>query len=550
MIIRHMLKKEPEDDHASIFIVPKTLKSTKPDSYIPQHVTLGPYHYRRPELYEMVRYKHAAVRTTHKQLHSIGFEELVEEFKKQEPRIRSSYHKYLDFDRETLAWMMAVDASFLLEFLHINAVRKGSRNLTKVSSGMAYFIDYARTKSDYNPILRDIVMLENQIPLFLLKKILDYQCLSPEIDADDVLYSILMDLCKELSPLKMIHNFQRTRKRVSFSEHFHHLLDFLYSTIVPRLNKEQHSEIDEVVDGDEGSNNPAGDGRKEETFKNCGPVKQVLEFIWKMLSNVNKGPMHSVTKVLASKPVKVVLQLPWEILSRLPGFAILKQPAELFSQGDGDGNPEDDDSSSTNSVDRPPLIEEITIPSVTELHKCGVRFSPTNGDITTISFDVKRVTFHLPKISLDVNTEVVLRNLVAYETSAASGPLIFTRYTELMTGIIDTKEDAELLRERGIILNRLKSDEEVANLWNGMSKSVKLTKVELFDKVIEDVNKYYGSRWKVKAKKFLKAYVFGSWQLLTLLAALMLLLLMTLQAFCSVYSCPRIFNVNTTIEEE
>jgi hypothetical protein len=40
--------------------------------------------------------------------------------------------------------------------------------------------------------------------------------------------------------------------------------------------------------------------------------------------------------------------------------------------------------------------------------------------------------------------------------------------------------------------------------------------------------------------------VFGSWQFLALLAAILLLLLMTLQAFCSVYSCSRIFHINTT----
>ncbi|KAJ8536188.1 hypothetical protein K7X08_034589 [Anisodus acutangulus] len=67
-----------------------------------------------------------------------------------------------------------------------------------------------------------------------------------------------------------------------------------------------------------------------------------------------------------------------------------------------------------------------------------------------------------------------------------------------MNGIIDTAEDVALLRERGIVLNRLKSDDEVANLWNSMSKSVKLTKVQLLDKVIEDVNKFYNGRWKLE----------------------------------------------------
>jgi hypothetical protein len=61
-------------------------------------------------------------------------------------------------------------------------------------------------------------------------------------------------------------------------------------------------------------------------------------------------------------------------------------------------------------------------------------------------------------IGIDVNSEILLRNLVACEASACTGPLVLARYVELMNGIIDTEEDARLLRERGKILNYLKSE--------------------------------------------------------------------------------------------
>ena len=54
-----------------------------------------------------------------------------------------------------------------------------------------------------------------------------------------------------------------------------------------------------------------------------------------------------------------------------------------------------------------------------------------------------------------------------------------------------------MLREKGIIVIRLKSDAEVANLWNGMNKSIRMTKVPHLDRVIEDVNKYYYKRWRL-----------------------------------------------------
>ena len=534
--IRRTLEEELEETievPVCIFNVPKALMVSDPESYTPQQVALGPYHYWRPELYEMQRYKLAAAKRSQKQLQCLYFQNLVDQLIKFEPRIRACYHKYLDFNGETLAWMMGIDASFMLEFLQIYAIQEG-KVITRVSSRMSHLVDYAGRKSAHNTILRDMVMLENQIPLFVLRKMLEFQFSSLEA-ADDMLLSMLVGLCKELSPFKLVEELPK----IPIPD-CAHLLDFLYHMIVPKV--EEPSEIIEVEDHNEDMQG------KEKSSSDSSYGKQLLDVIWNMLSKLNRGPISLIKKVLVSRPVKVVLKLPWTILSNLPGFAILKQPVEyfFFSQDKADVKPEDETSGLNSNINKPPLVEEITIPSVSDLSKAGVKFLPTNGSILTITFDVKTVTFYLPTVSLDVNTEVILRNLVAYEASNASGPLVFTRYTELMNGIIDTEEDVKILRERGIILNRLKSDGEVANLWNGMSKSIRLTKVPFLDKVIEDVNKHYNGRWSVKSGKFFKIYVFGSWQFLTVLAAVMLLVMMAMQAVCSVYSCARILRINTT----
>ena len=537
--IRRTLEEELEDDSevpVSIFNVPKALMASDPDSYTPQQVALGPYHYWRPELYEMQRYKLAAAKRSQKQLQSLNFQTLVDQLIKFDPRIRACYHKYLDFNGETLAWMMAIDASFLLEFLQIYAIKKG-KVIARVSSRMSHLVDYAGRKSAHNTILKDMVMLENQIPLFVLRKMLEFQFPSLEA-ADDMLLSMLVGLCKELSPFKLVEDLPK----IPVPAERAHLLDFFYHMIVPKL--EEPSEIIEVVVDDQNQDMQG----KEKSSSNSSYVKQFLDVIWNMLSKLNRGPISLIKKVLVSRPVKVILKLPWTILSNLPGFTILKQPVEyfFFSQ-EKEVKPENETSGLNNNISKPPSVEEITIPSVSDLSKAGFHFLPTNGTISTITFDIKKATIYLPTVGLDVNTEVILRNLVAYEASNASGPLVFTRYTELMNGIIDTEEDVKLLRERGIILNRLKSDEEVANLWNGMSKSIRLTKVPFLDKVIEDVNKYYNGRWTVKVGKFLKLYVFGSWQFLTLLAAILLLVMTAMQAVCSVCSCSRILRVNTNL---
>ena len=98
-------------------------------------------------------------------------------------------------------------------------------------------------------------------------------------------------------------------------------------------------------------------------------------------------------------------------------------------------------------------------------------------------------TLYLPNVKLDSNTEVILRNLVAFEASVAPGAMVFTRYTDLMNGMIDAEEDVKLLRQSGIICNHLENHGEVASLWNSMGKCVQLTKVAYMDKVIKDINR-------------------------------------------------------------
>ncbi|CAM8909640.1 unnamed protein product [Rhodiola kirilowii] len=540
--VRKNLEEELEDLSeipVSIFNVPKALITCDPELYTPQQVSIGPYHYWRQDVYEMERYKIAAAKRAQRHLKNLKFDKLVEQLIGFESKVRACYHKYLDIDSETLAWMMAIDSSFLLEYLVVYATQEG-KELRRVSSRMTHLVDFAGRKSAHNAIVRDMVMLENQIPLFVLRMVLEFQLLSLEL-ADEMLSSMLLGMCKEFLPFKMTEDLPAVQVSARA-----HLLDVLYHMIVPESGDEEV--LDEVVV-------EVADEKKDHgTCSKCcfslqGNVGDCFGQIWSLLSKMNKGPVIKVLKkIILAKPLKLLVKLPWTVISKLPGFAALKTPIELLFSGGSRKEDQDSDSSSTSnkSKDKPPTIEEITIPSVTELASSGVTFAPTTGSISSISFDTKTAILYLPIVTLDLNTEVILRNLVAYEASHASGPLVFTRYTELMNGIVDGEEDAQVLRDKGIVFNHLKTDREVADIWNGMSKSLRLTKVPFIDKVIEDVNKYHNGRWKVKTKRFMKRYIFGSWQFLTFLAAVIMLLLTTLQAFCSVYSCARLFHLPTT----
>ncbi|XP_008807192.2 putative UPF0481 protein At3g02645 [Phoenix dactylifera] len=510
--IRRVLEEEFEDDDdddhpITITTVPKPLLCSKPEAYTPQYIAIGPYHHRREELHDMERYKLSAAKRTQNQLSNLKFQNLVDLIAKLEHRIRANYYRYLNYNGETLAWMMAIDASFLLEFLQIYSVNEGN-TLQRFSSATPRLIDSIRRTSTRNMLLRDIIMLENQIPLFLLEAILEVQCSSSKI-AHELLHSMLVGFLKDLSPLKMIES----SSCISIIE-YSHLLEFVYYNLVPKI--EEQIETSEETDHDEKSHESAS----------C----------IKWLAGATRDFISSRARAFVFAIIMFLVKLPWRIVSSLPILSILMQPVEHLLSFEMNQNSEPNNEC-PNHGNTTPLLEEIVIPSVTELRNAGIKFSPTNGNLSTIDFNTRTATFRLPVITLDDNSEVVLRNLVAYEASVGSRSLALSRYVELMNGIIDTIEDAKLLREGGIVLNRLKSDQEVAELWNGMTRSIRLTRVRTLDKVIEDVNNYYCSRWRVKIRRFLKRYIVDSWECLVFLAIISFFLVMCLQAFCVTYGC-------------
>ena len=175
----------------------------------------------------------------------------------------------------------------------------------------------------------------------MLRKILQLRYLSSE-SADDLLQAMLMGFCEEVSTFKM----KKNKPMIQASESAH-LLDYLYNTIVPKA--EQRAAITGIDD--------------QEIYSD--DLKKFFSELWKLLS-----------KMILSGPIKFLFKFPCFMLSKIPGFSNLAQPVKnlIFPQ-DNEGNKSDAERSPSNKhMNKPPLVEEITIPSVTDLAKVEVRF--------------------------------------------------------------------------------------------------------------------------------------------------------------------------------
>ncbi|KAJ7970106.1 Plant protein of unknown function (DUF247) [Quillaja saponaria] len=385
---------------------------------------------------------------------------------------------------------------------------------------MSHLVHTSGVKLTKDAILRDVLMLENQIPLVVLRKIFTIICSKPE-SVDEAVNSIFMSFCHALTPLPLDQNCS---SQVVLNHA--HLLDLMYQLIL----QERYPEPCE-----EKGNNHINNVTRDQPSDTSSPSPSVFP-----CRKTITGPLHFFKK----KVLDPVLNYFGKLYGQMEGIGFLKPikgPINLVLKL---SNKLPLASLSNSDSDVAPVV--VTIPSVTQLHAVGIKFRPASGIIRTIRFDEKTGTFYLPKVALDVNSEVIMRNLVAYEAMTKSEFLLFTRYTELIRAIVDTVEDIEVLVEKKIVVSHL-DDNQVEKVFNGMSKSIGPTKTPILDENIEKVNKYYNGTQKVKRYRLLKKYVYSSWKICTLFATLLLLALISLQSFCSVYDCPRIFKTDQEI---
>ncbi|GLJ23647.1 hypothetical protein SUGI_0447850 [Cryptomeria japonica] len=185
-----------------IFTVPKILVDLKRDAYLPQVISIGPGYQRTTDLSCMDNHKLRASQRMIKRLPGkTDINSMVAEIEKMDGQIRDKYEKIIHCNSETLAWMMLLDGSFLLELLRTLAGKDHSDS----SDGMYFepLFDESRIKSVGFAVLGDIVKLENQIPLLVLDKILQLESGS-EKEAQAKLFDLLLNASSSFFPFKYL----------------------------------------------------------------------------------------------------------------------------------------------------------------------------------------------------------------------------------------------------------------------------------------------------------------------------------------------------------
>ncbi|KAH0756999.1 hypothetical protein KY290_020492 [Solanum tuberosum] len=187
------------------------------------------------------------------------------------------------------------------------------------------------------------------------------------------------------------------------------------------------------------------------------------------------------------------------------------------------------------------------IPNATEFSEAGVSFEKVkniNGNkdsinIMTSLFDIKfeNGLMKIPCFPIADETETLVRNLIAYEQQSSDvQPKYFSDFAIFMDYLIDSEKDVNLLRQKGIIVNWIGEDKEVANLFNKIGNGVTVYSNFYYKEECLKAAEHCEKPWN-RMKANLKHNYFSSpWVGASTVAATILLLLTTIQTILA-FTC-------------
>jgi hypothetical protein len=182
-------------------------------------------------------------------------------------------------------------------------------------------------------------------------------------------------------------------------------------------------------------------------------------------------------------------------------------------------------------------LKKITMPSVTELHEAGVRFQVSRSkNLFDIKFDKKKGILKIPSFILSVETELTIRNSLAFEQCHYSENHI-NDYVIILNRLVEACNDIDLLVKYEIVENRLSNSREGSVLVNKLAEGAILEQNNFyFAGLSEELNAYYNTSWHKWKANLKQRYFRTPWAGISLLAAVFLLILTIIQTVCSVIS--------------
>ncbi|XP_031103967.1 UPF0481 protein At3g47200-like [Ipomoea triloba] len=462
-----------------IFQVNERLRNTNPEAYTPLTISIGPYHHGKPELRKMERLKELY---THSLLQraGVGVEVCWKKLKELEGRVESYYGDEIEeeFSGDEFVKMLLLDGCFILEFV-IRLYHRAFGHGQEYKDDPIYMISGMESN-----IVRDMLLLENQLPFFVLQQLYDMIVRIPGKPEFSMLIKFVF---RNNIPKVNISSFVNTEAN---PREIKHLLQLVHILCQPQ---------------------PQNNGQIQQQ-KACSSSSCCF---WKQPQSQGQAGSDIESQSLSNGQHR---DRHWACF-----------PCKFWEQPQ----------QSTDVHE----VELFCIHAASELQEAGVDFkklgkiSNTSSDETISLFDIKfnHGVLEIPSFGLFDSTETFFRNLIAYEQHSPDvRPKYFSDYSHFMDDLINTEKDVNLLRLKDVFVNGLGDDKEVTRLFNKLSKGVMHYTDDFYYKdVCTELNRHCKKPRNVLMAKLRHDYFNTPWAGISTFADILLLTLTIAQTVLS-----------------
>ncbi|XP_019170756.1 PREDICTED: putative UPF0481 protein At3g02645 [Ipomoea nil] len=397
------------------------------DPYTPQTVSIGPCHHENPKLSDMESQKRLLFDSM--ECHPDPRPSLTAAMMESEVEARNSYStKFKNIDTDTFCKMMLIDAFFIIHtFIYFDRWYKNP-NDPELQRQPIFKTPWRQPN-----ICEDLLMLENQLPFFILVKV--YHILTNE--SADCLKKLALQFFKQVE-------FGRAdggNSETVADDDPKHLLDLFHSSFVvvdksKKMQKGKKNDTLLVDEKPEKNNTPVDESKlrkrkKNDTLlvdekpeKNNTPVdKSKLQKRKKNNTPVDESKMENINASSLSLRIKMTTSKCW-------------------------------------------------VSSASELSSRGVTLIATNkGNPLDIQFNHYIGHLRVPTLYINDRTVTVLKNLLAYEQGSHLLNPYFTCLAIFFFNIASSPDDVKLLREAGIINHQPADDGAIVFLLDQLNKA-------------------------------------------------------------------------------
>ncbi|GAB4859552.1 hypothetical protein Ancab_011020 [Ancistrocladus abbreviatus] len=521
--IREKLELAGHDDESitmaklCIYRVPRSLRDPVDNkAYIPQVVSLGPYHHDDSHLQEMERHKWRALHHTLKR-RGQDIKIYLDSVKKLEEKARACYESPIRPSSNQFVQMMVLDGCFILELF---------RGFDEGFKALGYSPnDCVFSRGTISSFERDMLMLENQIPLFILDTL--YALQLPEQKGH--VAKLALGFFKSLMSTEPNKVSDPTKWESSIGHLTTACLNVFRSRPLDKgsrrgshANQEEDRRQQLIHCATDHMN--AGVKFRKGKPQQKGHVALLTLRCFESLMSTEPFTVSDPTKPESSISHLTTASDPSSDHPHLHCLDVFR--CSLLNEGSTRR------SFANQEADR----RQQLIHCAMDLKNAGIKFKKRDIDrFWDIKFD--NGVLEIPQLLIHDDTKSLLFNLIAFEQCHVECTNMITCYVIFMDNLINTAEDVAHLRRHGIIEHMLGSDTEVADLINRSCHEVVF---DLDDSYLSEltgqVNTYYKQRWNTWKATLWHKYFNNPWTIMSLTAAVFLLVLTFTQTFFAVYS--------------